>query len=216
MSTRRPIEIHPYDASWPAYFALFAYQLRNILTGLASIPAGQFCIHHIGSTSVRGLAAKPNIDIAITVPNDEVAVLVREALIWEPEGSEHYRWIGNGGILGRMSMKLADQTRMPYRSVYIIAMDNDHGVVGYRGYRDVRKVLQEDEELRREYEECKWKLVSGDGITNGVVYGQAKNEIIAKVLKKAGWTPAMIQAKEDLDTRDPNAQAGEDDWPYCY
>ena len=55
------IVIVPYKAEWPSEFAAIAAHIRAV---------AQDCIvaiHHIGSTSVPGLAAKDIIDIQITV-----------------------------------------------------------------------------------------------------------------------------------------------------
>jgi GrpB-like predicted nucleotidyltransferase (UPF0157 family) len=60
-----PIEIVPYDPMWPLRFARQAAELRQALGAVA------LCIHHIGSTSVPGLAAKPIIDVQISVADFE-------------------------------------------------------------------------------------------------------------------------------------------------
>jgi GrpB-like predicted nucleotidyltransferase (UPF0157 family)/GNAT superfamily N-acetyltransferase len=53
----RLIEVLPYNCNWSMQFALEAEKIKNAL--------GSNCIeiHHIGSTSVSGLAAKPVIDM---------------------------------------------------------------------------------------------------------------------------------------------------------
>jgi GrpB-like predicted nucleotidyltransferase (UPF0157 family) len=53
----RRIKVVPYDPAWPAQFEKEAEELRGIF-GPALVS-----IHHIGSTSVPGLSAKPVIDI---------------------------------------------------------------------------------------------------------------------------------------------------------
>lgn len=53
----RPIRVVDYDPAWPLHFAALR---RGIRAALGDIPAG---IHHVGSTAVPGLAAKPKIDI---------------------------------------------------------------------------------------------------------------------------------------------------------
>ncbi len=53
----RAIKVVPYDPSWPA---LFMERHRALATQLLPLHAD---IHHFGSTSVPGLAAKPKIDI---------------------------------------------------------------------------------------------------------------------------------------------------------
>ncbi len=55
------IEVLPYDPIWPAKFAAEAARLHEILG--AEIMA----VHHIGSTSVPGIKAKPIIDILLEV-----------------------------------------------------------------------------------------------------------------------------------------------------
>jgi len=59
-----PVEIVPYDPSWPRQFADEAKILRRALA-----PWIVGSIEHIGSTAVPGLAAKPVIDIMLGVPS---------------------------------------------------------------------------------------------------------------------------------------------------
>jgi GrpB-like predicted nucleotidyltransferase (UPF0157 family) len=58
---KRRIEVVAYNSQWPAHFkaeaASLACVFKHCLVGL----------HHIGSTAVPGLAAKPTIDILIEV-----------------------------------------------------------------------------------------------------------------------------------------------------
>ena len=59
MGLMRNIVVEPYSAQWPEMFAQEERALRRALG-----PALEE-IHHIGSTSVPGLAAKPVIDILV-------------------------------------------------------------------------------------------------------------------------------------------------------
>ena len=63
-----PVRIEPYDPEWPEKFD----QERAALTDLLGddITGG---IHHIGSTSVPGLDAKPIVDILVGVKDLETA-----------------------------------------------------------------------------------------------------------------------------------------------
>jgi GrpB-like predicted nucleotidyltransferase (UPF0157 family) len=56
-----PVRIVPYDEQWPALFAAQASAMRERLGDVA------LRIDHIGSTAVPGLAAKPIIDVQISV-----------------------------------------------------------------------------------------------------------------------------------------------------
>jgi GrpB-like predicted nucleotidyltransferase (UPF0157 family) len=69
-----PIVIHPYDPSWPALFHDLAQRLRAELGALA------LRIDHIGSTAVPGLAAKPIIDVQISVAALEPVATFRQPL----------------------------------------------------------------------------------------------------------------------------------------
>lgn len=68
-----PVEIVAYDPSWPAAFLAERRRLAPLLAGVE--------IHHVGSTSVPGLAAKPVIDMIALVPilDAPIAALVSEA-----------------------------------------------------------------------------------------------------------------------------------------
>src|SRR5690349_7999108 len=55
------IQIDPYDPRWPQQFAHVGAALRDALGDIA------LRIDHIGSTAVPNLAAKPIIDIQISV-----------------------------------------------------------------------------------------------------------------------------------------------------
>ena len=66
-----PIAVVPYDPEWPALFAELAAQIRMALGPLA------LRIDHVGSTAIPGLAAKPVIDVQVSVETfddiDEIA-----------------------------------------------------------------------------------------------------------------------------------------------
>ena len=53
--------ISPYDGNWPAQFLIAKEQIAK------AFGAELVVIHHVGSTAVPGLAAKPEIDLLIEV-----------------------------------------------------------------------------------------------------------------------------------------------------
>src|SRR5215469_10392742 len=61
MSGKVRIEIVEYNPAWPAEFQTIAQRIRDEVGGAA------LTIHHIGSTSVEGLAAKDIIDLEMGV-----------------------------------------------------------------------------------------------------------------------------------------------------
>jgi len=68
------IEIAPYDPAWPALFAAEAARIRESF-GLQAMR-----IEHVGSTAVPGLAAKPVIDIQVSVESLASRELFEELL----------------------------------------------------------------------------------------------------------------------------------------
>lgn len=82
-----PIEIFPYDPSWPALFAQLGATLRHALGDVA------LRIDHIGSTAIAGLDAKPVIDVQIAVasfePLDAFRLpLERLGYVWRSQNPE--------------------------------------------------------------------------------------------------------------------------------
>lgn len=63
-----PIRIVPHDALWPGRFTAEHAELADAIGAWAT--GG---IHHVGSTAVPGLAAKPIIDILVGVDSLEAA-----------------------------------------------------------------------------------------------------------------------------------------------
>lgn len=91
MRHQRIIEVIDYQAQWLVDFAKEKELLSSVLTS-----ANLHAIHHIGSTSVKGLCAKPIIDILLEVNS-------LEALDSESEkmASRGYLVKGECGIKGR-------------------------------------------------------------------------------------------------------------------
>jgi GrpB-like predicted nucleotidyltransferase (UPF0157 family) len=59
--SRMKVLVVAYDPNWPAEFAAEADRIRLALRGLIG------AVHHIGSTAIRGILAKPIIDILLEV-----------------------------------------------------------------------------------------------------------------------------------------------------
>jgi GrpB-like predicted nucleotidyltransferase (UPF0157 family) len=82
-----PIVVIPYNPEWPHQFATLGRQLRTALGDQASR------IDHIGSTAVPNLAAKPVLDVQISVASLEPVGAYRPALetagfSWRPDNPD--------------------------------------------------------------------------------------------------------------------------------
>lgn len=86
---QRKVVLFPYDPAWPQQFAAEASTIKTIL--------GEKCdsIHHIGSTAIPTMLAKPTIDILVVVKNLAVDGLNP---LFEKNG---YHCMGEYGIPGR-------------------------------------------------------------------------------------------------------------------
>ena len=87
MSSKDEAGVVAYDPEWPATFATLAMRLRRELGAIAQR------IDHIGSTAVPGLAAKPMIDVQISVASLEPiepfsASLERCGFLWRPDNPD--------------------------------------------------------------------------------------------------------------------------------
>ena len=80
----------PHDPAWSAKFSSEAFRLSRALGATA------IAIHHIGSTSIAGIYAKPVVDILVEVQSIEDADASRDVI-------EHlgYEVMGEFGISGR-------------------------------------------------------------------------------------------------------------------
>ena len=92
-----PVCLAAYDPEWPQMATGHAEHLRVLGPILVMV-------HHIGSTSVPGLAAKPIIDLMPLVT--DLAYLDRER--WRVEALG-YHWHGELGISGRRYCTLSDE-----------------------------------------------------------------------------------------------------------
>lgn len=76
----KSIEIVPYNAGWPRIFEHEAAAIKEQLDGNCVE------IHHVGSTAVLGLSAKPIIDMVLVAKNPSKAICLLESLGYVYEG----------------------------------------------------------------------------------------------------------------------------------
>jgi GrpB-like predicted nucleotidyltransferase (UPF0157 family) len=119
-----PISVVPYDLLWPREFERSSAEL------LTSIGPNLLAVHHIGSTSIPGLHAKPVIDM-LAVVADLVALDQRSAAM-ERLG---YEAMGEFGIAGRRYFRRDDSTGRRTHQVHAFA-DNSPHVRRHLAFRD--------------------------------------------------------------------------------
>ena len=166
------VEIKPYDANWPNIFEAEAAFIKK------SLADNCVAIHHVGSTSVPGLAAKPKIDIIVVVRNLFFDKSQLEAI--------GYKYRGGFNIPLRRSFTIRTADRNINLHVF---EENDPEIELNLLFRDH---LRENHSARDEYALLKYKLIAeesshekNDSIYRGYTLG--KHNFIQSILKKSGF-----------------------------
>lgn len=163
---RREIRIVEYDSGWPRKFEAHAGRIAEAL-GRAALR-----VEHVGSTSVKGLAAKPIIDILVVVADsaDESVYLPQlEAAgyvlrVREPDWNEH-----------RM-------LRTPEQDVHVHVYSA--GCAEIERNLTFRDRLRRNGEDRNRYEQLKRELAAQEWPDMNA-YAEAKTEVIESILAAA-------------------------------
>jgi GrpB-like predicted nucleotidyltransferase (UPF0157 family) len=166
------LEIVPYDPGWPSAFAAERVRIAEALQALA------LRIDHHGSTSVPGLAAKPIIDIQVSVARLEPVDAYRVPL----------------GRLGYVHVPHPDDafcpffhrpTAWPYtHHVHVVTA----GGAEERATLAFRDFLREHPGVARAYEDLKRRLApqySAVDLASRQAYADAKTEFVTRVTDQA-------------------------------
>lgn len=172
MSTSEPLIVVPYDPSWPREFEAERGRIASVLGGSA------LRIDHQGSTAVRGLAAKPVIDIQISVER------LHPIEAYAPRLAQ----------LGYAHRSHPDDAFCPFfhrpsawphtHHVHVVAAggDEERRTLAFRDY------LRENDALAREYEELKLRLAprfDASDPSSRQAYADAKGEFVDRVTRLA-------------------------------
>lgn len=169
------IQIVPYDKEWPRNFATEAGRLASCLD------IGRASIHHIGSTSVPGLAAKALIDVMIACSP------LLDRTYYEERMTE----------LGYTFRPVHENDRLFYEKksrprvhVHLVQAGSWH----YWRLLLFRDRLRRDEELRDRYVELKMKLADAYA-TDRDSYSQSKTEFVTAVVLEEIKADPILQKK---------------------
>jgi GrpB-like predicted nucleotidyltransferase (UPF0157 family) len=166
------IEIVAFDSGWPAAFEAEAVRLRAALGALA------LRVDHHGSTSIPGLAAKPIIDIQVSVAALQPLQVYGSRL----------------ATLGYVHVPSADDSFSPFFHRPAQWPHSHHVHVVERGGLEERRTLAFRDYLRdnpgeaREYERLKRHLAAlndGSNTESRENYAQAKSGFIERIVALA-------------------------------
>ena len=129
----QPIEVilAAYNPEWPRIAAMYAQHLQMLGPNLVAV-------HHVGSTSVPGLIARPIIDLMPIVIS--LATLDEHRQRVEALG---YRWHGEFGISGRRYCTLADEAGLRVVQLHFFKTDSPH-VERHIAFRDYLRAHSEE------------------------------------------------------------------------
>lgn len=156
MPCMRKVEVVPYNPGWPRMFEDEADRLRPVLESKL------LRLHHIGSTSVPGLAAKPIIDILAEVEDITKLDNLNEHMI-----AAGYTPKGEFGISGRRYFFKGNDER---HTVHIHAFEVGHTEI--RRHLLFRDYLRAQPDTAKRYAERKRSLAEHfpydvEGYTDG-------------------------------------------------
>ncbi|WP_026607389.1 GrpB family protein [Methylocapsa acidiphila] len=174
-----PVTLVEYNADWPGMAAGYAACLKQALGSSLVI------VHHIGSTSVPGLGAKPIIDLMPLVT--DLAVLDQQRQHVEALG---YVWHGELGISGRRYCTLSDKIGIRLGQLHFFKADSPD----VRRHIAFRDYLRTHPEAARAYEHEKRRARD-----------LHPDDSHAYTDKKAAWIQ-VIEAKALIwfETREPD------------
>ena len=167
-SSEAPIELVSYDAAWPARFEEESAELRRALAPWLAGP-----IEHIGSTAIRGLAAKPVIDIMAGVDSLEasrpaIAAATRLGYCYFPYQAELKHWF----------CKPSPACRTHHLHLVPVGSPQWARPIAFRDY------LRTHPDVAAEYEALKWRLAA-EFRFDREAYTQAKTPFIDAVTDTA-------------------------------
>jgi GrpB-like predicted nucleotidyltransferase (UPF0157 family) len=134
-----PVHIAAYDPRWPALAGHYAGELAVLRPSLVTV-------HHIGSTSVVGLSAKPVIDLMPIVKDLASLDSMRGRV--EALG---YGWHGEFGIDGRRYCTLADDAGKRIVQLHFYAQGSLHARrhLAFRDYLRAHPAVAADYEAEK-------------------------------------------------------------------
>lgn len=162
---REPVTITvvDYDVRWPALFEELAGRIRG---ALGTVALG---VEHIGSTSVPGLAAKPIIDILLTVADVQ-------------DEDRYVPGLVDAGLELRVREPGHRMLRTPQRTAHVHVYEPDAPQA--QAYRDLRDRLRGHPEDRALYARTKQALARQHWADMNE-YADAKSDVIAEILSRA-------------------------------
>ncbi|MCL2426853.1 MAG: RNA 2',3'-cyclic phosphodiesterase [Oscillospiraceae bacterium] len=161
-----PIIIEPYNPAWEIEFERIRTFLRPHISDLIVE------IHHVGSTSVPGLSAKPIIDFDIEIESMDMFPQLKERL-----GELGFQHEGDYGITGREAFKPTLPDDFMQYHMYVCPSDSTE----FERHLQFKNTLCANPQMANEYGELKMSLAKKHG-SDIDAYIEGKTPFIRSVL----------------------------------
>jgi GrpB-like predicted nucleotidyltransferase (UPF0157 family) len=184
--TNLPIDIESYNPDWPSRF--------QTLKRLIEVQLGTLIkeIHHVGSTAVPGLSAKPVIDLDIILNDYSQLNLAIDKL-----NESGYLYKGEMGITGRHAFSAMDCEVKFLHHLYICDPDSD----AFKNHICLRNFLRSNAKAAVHYGKLKQQLAESNGDDMNA-YVQGKTAFITKILAEAGFQNSALDSIRKENTFD--------------
>ena len=136
-----PVELVASRPEWPAMAAAEAARLKEALGG------NLLPVHHVGSTSIAGIMAKPIVDLMPYV--QDLKLLDAQASTVTALG---YKWHGEFGLEGRRFCTFVDpKTRKRTYQLHFFVPGNDHAtrMLAFRDYLRAHPFVAKEYEMEK-------------------------------------------------------------------
>ena len=162
------VQVMPYDPGWESDFNQIKTELENTIGELI------VGIEHVGSTAVKGLSAKPCIDIDVIIRDSSVFPIVCSKL-----AEIGYIHEGNLGIKDREAFRYTDKPHLQLHHLYVCTKDSAelHRHITFRNF------LRNNEDAVKMYSSVKEK--AAESYPNNIAqYMEYKSSCIESLYKQ--------------------------------
>jgi GrpB-like predicted nucleotidyltransferase (UPF0157 family) len=162
------VALHPYDPAWPV---TFDNEASLLIEALAPWITGG--VHHVGSTAIPGLAAKPVIDIMVGVCDLDstrpcIDLLAALDYCYAPYRVDVMHWF----------CKPSPQRRTHHLHLVPTGSQRFTDVLAFRDY------LRTHQDMARQYEQLKHQLAARHSHDRNA-YTDAKTAMVAAITERA-------------------------------
>ena len=169
---KKKIKVEEYNPEWPKMFEENETIIRKALGD------NYVSVHHIGSTAVEGLAAKPKIDVIAEVHNCEKAITQLEVV--------GYKYKGEWNIPFKYGFTRRDEVEINLH-LYKVGHPEVELNIKFRDY------LRRNQSARDEYRQLKYDLIAQEDahlkVNNSIFsrYNLGKDVFIRKIIELSGF-----------------------------